>query len=569
MTTTLPEALRMRSRTQPDDVAYVFLQDGEEPTESMAYRELDLLAGSRAAALAGMGLAGSRVVMVYPPGLEFVRSLLGCMYAGIAGAPVSLSYSRQGVRRLRRIARDAATTTLLTTAAVKQEFEANYDQDELAGMTMVATDDLSADGVLFTGPAPESIALLQYTSGSTGDPKGVVVTHANFASIARESDDRWPAQPGDTAVSWLPVFHDLGLLFGIILPLWTGMPSYLMAPEAFVRRPIRWLEAISRYRGTHGASPNFGYELCLRAAETNGTSGVEDLSNWRLAGSGGEPVRWRTIRSFVERFAPLGLQPRAMTPGYGLAENTLTAAANPLHVEPSVLWVSTKALGDDRVEVIGPDADGAVPVVGSGVPVSTTRIRIVNPDTRVACLPDGVGEIWIDGPCVAAGYWGRPGLSEQIFRARVVDDDGIFLRTGDLGFLHDGEVYVTGRIKDVIICNGRNYYPQDIELTAEVAVPGLHPNCAAAFSIDDGAVERLVVVVEADGRVLRSPGAMELHRRVRDAIWVNHHLDLHDLVIVRRGSLSKTSSGKIQRRACRRRYEDGELPSLVLLENQP
>ncbi|MFJ8313914.1 fatty acyl-AMP ligase [Streptomyces sp. NPDC094147] len=567
--------MRLRREKQPDETAYVFLRDGEEPKESLTYRNLDDAARVRAAAFETADLAGGNAVLLYPSGLEFIRTLVGCMYAGVAGAPVQVPRRRQGVERLRRIADDAATTTVLTTAEVKRDLEERFgDCPELAGLTLIDTEALTAPPAVdparyeFRAPRPEDIALLQYTSGSTGDPKGVMVTHGNFLSNVVETDELWPCEPDGTVVSWLPLFHDMGMLFGVVLPLWAGVPSYLMAPESFIRRPARWLEAISRFRGTHSAAPSFAYELCARAAEEGKTANVGDLSSWRVAANGAEPVRWRAVRAFTEAFAANGFNPRAMAPGYGLAENTLKATGSPQDREPTVLWLSTRALGEGRIELLGEGAEGATPVVGSGVPVLDTRVRIVAPATRALCPPDRVGEIWVSGPCVAAGYLGRPEASEETFRARLRGSapasDETHLRTGDLGFLHDGELYVTGRIKDVLIRNGRNYYPQDIELSAEAAAPGLHPNCAAAFSVDDGAEERLVVLVEADGRVLRAPGEQALRRRVRAAIRENHRLEADVVLVVRRGALSKTSSGKVQRRACRQRYEDGALDSFVV-----
>ncbi|MEU5692130.1 fatty acyl-AMP ligase [Actinosynnema sp. NPDC020468] len=557
---TLPDALRTRSEEQPDDVAYVFLHNGEEPRETLTYRGLDEGARSRAGALTALGAAGGNAVLLYPSGLEFIHTLLGCMYAGVGAAPAQVPQHRNGIRRMRRIADDAGTTTVLTTAAVRQSLLEQFgDLPELAGLTFVDTAALPAtDWEPGEGPGPDDVALLQYTSGSTGDPKGVVVTHANFLANVAETDELWPCEPDGTVVSWLPMFHDMGMLFGVVMPLWAGIPAYLMAPESFIRRPARWLEAIARFRATHSAAPNFAYELCVRAAAAGNTADVGDLSSWRVAANGAEPVRWQTIRDFLDTFAPNGLDPRAMCPGYGLAENTLKATGSRHDRATEPLWISAAALGEGRVEVVGESA-AATPAVSSGVAVSGTVVRIVDPVTHHACPPGSVGEIWIDGPCVAAGYWGRPERSEETFRARVVGLPGAHLRTGDLGFTHDGELYVTGRLKDVIIRKGRNIYPQDVELSAETAAPGLHPNCAAAFSVDDGRAERLVVVVEADGRALRATPPAALAELVVAAVHADHRLRADEVLVVRRGALSKTSSGKVQRRACRKRYLEGDL----------
>ncbi|MFI9645528.1 fatty acyl-AMP ligase [Streptomyces sp. NPDC052040] len=572
---TLPEALRLRSEKQPDETAYVFLRDGEEPEEALTYRDLHTAARTRAAALEARGLSGHNAVLLHPTGPEFVRALLGCMYARVTGAPVQVPRGRAGLERLRRVADDAGTSTVLTTAAVRQDLLDRFGGlPELAGLALVDSESLAdqaADGLPGPGPEPGDIALLQYTSGSTEDPRGVMVTHANFLANAAETDELWPCGPDGTVVSWLPHFHDMGMLLGIVIPLWAGIPSYLMAPESFIRRPARWLEAISRFRGTHTAAPSFAYDLCARAAWEGKATKVGDLSHWRLAANAAEPVRWATVRAFTAAFAPHGFRPGAMCPAYGLAENTLKATGSSQDREPAVLWLSRHALREDRVEIVGEETLDATPVAGSGGTVPGTRVRIVDPDTRRPCPPGRIGEIWINGPCVGAGYWDRPEVSEATFRARVLGADGTpetpgetCLRTGDLGFLHDGELYVTGRLKDVIIRRGRNHYPQDIELSAETAVPGLHPNCAAAFAVDDGGAERVVVLVEADGRVLKARQEGELHARIREVIRQDQQLEPDELLVVRRGALPKTSSGKVQHRACRKRYEDGAFAPATL-----
>ncbi|MFJ1754074.1 fatty acyl-AMP ligase [Kitasatospora sp. NPDC088134] len=585
----LPDVLARRAAEQPDQVAYAFLHNGEEVADTLTYRQLDVRAREVAARLSALGLAGRSVLLLHPSGLGFVADLLGCMYAGVAAAPVQVPSRARGLARLRAIADDAGTALVLTTAEVKRDLEDRFGTlPELAGLTLHDPASLAAaaerhDPAALAGWRPRPIgaeepALLQYTSGSTGTPKGVRVSHANFGANVDETDRLWPCRGDAAVVNWLPLFHDMGMLFGVVLPLWAGIPSYLMAPEAFIRRPARWLEAISRFRGTHAAAPSFAYELCARAvAEATTESGFPpglDLSSWRVAANGAEPVRWQTVRFFTDTLAPAGFRPEAMCPGYGLAENTLKATGSPEDRPPTVLWLSAEELRAGRaVEIPGApgasgapgapgdasDGSGAVPAVGCGGTVGDSTVRIVDPEVRTT-LPDGrVGEIWVSGPCVAGGYHGRPEESEATFRARRADraEQRTWLRTGDLGFRHGGELFVTGRIKDVVIRQGRNFYPQDIELSAESADPGLHPNCAAAFSADDGAHERLVLVVEADGRTLRG-GGDRLRERIRRAVHENQRLEADEILLVRRGSLPKTSSGKVQRRETLRRYLDGE-----------
>ncbi|ARF58001.1 fatty acyl-AMP ligase [Streptomyces gilvosporeus] len=565
---TVPEALRLRSVKEPDETAFVFLRDGEEPEAALTYRELHQAALDRAAALTDAGLADGRVVLLYPSGLEFVRALLGCMYARVAAAPVQVPTRQRGLVRLRRIADDARVTTVLTTGAVKRDLEERFgDRPELAGLTLIDTEATrEGAGAGWTGPEPagDDVALLQYTSGSTGDPKGVVITHRNFLSNVAETEELWPSPSDGAVVSWLPLFHDMGMLFGIMLPLCSGVPAYLMAPDAFIRRPGRWLEAISRFHGSHAAAPSFAYELCVRALAEGKIADDIDLSSWRVAANGAEPVRWHAVRSFTEAFAKAGFAATAMCPGYGLAENTLKATGSRWDEEPTVLWVASEALTAGRVERCRAGAEGAQPLVSAGVTVPGTRLRIVEPGSRTARGERQVGEIWLAGPCVATGYLDRPEESAETFGARVAGESTTaYLRTGDLGFVHDGELYVTGRLKDVIIRNGRNFYPQDIELSAESTVPGLQPNCAAAFSVDDGNQERLVLVVEADGRVLRRLSSEVVRELIRQAVRDGQRLDPDEIVLVRRGVLPRTTSGKLQRRACRQLYLAGELKAAV------
>jgi acyl-CoA synthetase (AMP-forming)/AMP-acid ligase II len=416
------------------------------------------------------------------------------------------------------------------------------------------------------------VALLQYTSGSTGDPKGVRVTHANFIANAAETDLLWPTGSDGVVVNWLPLFHDMGMLMGVVLPLWSGIPAFLMPPDAFIRRPLRWLEAVSRFRGTHAAAPSFAYELCVRAvAEGAPTTGL-DLSSWQFAANGAEPVRWSTVRDFTETFGPAGFAAHAMCPGYGLAENTLKASGSRPGDPPTLLWLSADELADNRVVALPADAAEdprrpTVPAVGCGFPVGETRLAIVDPRTLVELPENRIGEIWVSGPCVTDGYHNRPEESDRTFRARTAapptspDGRRTWLRTGDLGFLHGGELFVSGRIKDVLIRRGRNFYPQDIELSAERAHPGLRPNCAAAFSVDDGTAERLVVVVEADGRTLRS-GVDRLSEAISASVRDGQRLEPDLVVVVRRGSVPKTSSGKVRRAETRRLLLSGELEPL-------
>ncbi|MEU7158592.1 fatty acyl-AMP ligase [Streptomyces chrestomyceticus] len=558
---TLVEALRTRSGKQPDRVAYTFLHNGETIGEELTYQQLDAAARARAVALEDAGLGGRNAVLLHAPGLEFVKAFAGCLYAGTAGAPLQVPHNAAGVERLLRVVEDTGSPVVLTDTATRDDILAQFGgAPGVAELTWLTTDTVApaaAERWTETEPDPEHTALLQYTSGSTGRPKGVMVSHRNFCVQAAENQEVWHVNDDDIGVSWLPTFHDMGLMYGVVMPLWRGMRVYLMAPQAFVRRPRRWLEAISRHRGTLSAGPNFAYDMCSRVAETEGTEGL-DLSSWRMAVCGAEPVRMPSMERFAAAYAPAGFAHRALAPGYGLAENTLKVSATPADQDYRTLWVSGTALAAGRAEPVAADTAGAVPVVCNGPHQTGTTVRIVDPVTRRA-RPDGeVGEIWVQGGSVAKGYWRRPAETRETFRARIADEEsGTFLRTGDLGFVHEGELYPTGRWKDLVIIDGRNLYPQDIELTVEQCHPALHPACAAAFPVERDGREQLVVLVETSPAVTASGD--DLAARVATAVGQHHEVLPAEVVLVRRRSLLKTTSGKIQRRACKQSYLDGTL----------
>ncbi|MFJ8476084.1 fatty acyl-AMP ligase [Kitasatospora sp. NPDC094011] len=570
--------LARRAEETPERVAYVHLVDGEEPGERTTYRDLHDAVRSRAAALARLAGRTTSAVLMYPTCLEFVRGWLACATAGLRAAPVQVPTREYGVQRLRRIADDAGTTLVLTTRAVREQVLADFGGlPELAGLELVATDELPVAGEPVGLPEPglSDVALLQYTSGSTGSPKGVMVTHANFWANAEETDALWPVEDDGVMVSWLPFFHDMGLMLGVVLPLWSGRPAYLMAPEAFIRRPSRWLEALARFRGTHTAAPNFAYDLVVRSGRPRQPV---DLSRWRVAINGAEPVHAGTVERFTAAFAEYGLPATAMAPAYGLAENTLKVTGCPPEVRASALHLDAEELRAGRAvpvaapaapdSLAGPAGPGGNPptatVMSCGTVVGDTRVRIVDPATGRAVGADQVGEIWVDGPCVTAGYTGREEENERVFRARITGEEalGSYLRTGDMGFAHDGELYVTGRLKDLIIIKGRNHYPQDLEQTVESSHPLLRPSSSAAFPVQDGEREAVVVVVEADAGALRRSGGEEVVAAVREAVRRNHRIDLDAVVLIRRGNLPKTTSGKVRRRYCRELYLAGRLQRL-------
>jgi long chain fatty acid CoA FadD26 len=560
----LPTMLARRAAESPGAVAYSIA--GPHGEEVLTYGELEVAARARAANLLDRCLDGTSAVLLYPTGVEFPKALLACQLAGVAAAPVKVPNRRTGLQRVSAVADDAGARAILTTSEVRRQLQERFgDMPELHGLMWIETDtipDGHAPAFLPAAVDPDGIGMLQYTSGSTGVPKGVMVTHRNFCANAADLETRWPTTDGGRVVSWLPLFHDMGLLFGIVLPLWSGIPAYLSSPDDFVRRPMRWLERIQQVRGTHIAMPNLGYELCVQAAPD--APATLDLSSMRAAINGSEPVRWSTIQRFEAAFAPFGFVPDAACPGYGLAENTLKVSGSRSGEPPRVLRLSAAGLSARRVVFADAGDKDATPMVGCGRPDGLTGVAIVDPGTRRRCRQGEVGEIWLSGPCVAAGYFGKPVETAETFHAVIAGEElgARHLRTGDLGFLHDGELFIAGRLKDVIIRFGRNHYPQDIEQTVERCAPGLQPSCAAAFPVDHDDVEELVVVVEVNGKVLKETPGEDLIERICARVESRHAIPVADVVLIRRGSLPRTSSGKVQRRACRAAYLDGTLSTV-------
>ncbi len=564
---TLVEVLRERARRTGRRVAYTFLTDGEEHERTLTYAELDAHARRIAVALAARRAAGTPVLLVFEPGLDFVAALFGCFFAGAIAVPVYPPEPRDvaaGLDRLRRIAADAVTSLVLTTAAVRtwlaDDLGAETDASPLA---WVAVDDLavgSEEAWSDPGITRGRVAFLQYTSGSTGDPRGVVVTHDNLSSHGAAVGSALSLTPEDVVVSWLPLYHDMGLVGTVLIPMQIGFPSVTMSPLAFLERPMRWVRALARHGGTLSPAPNFAYDLVVRRSTSDERRAV-DLGRWRAALNGAEPVRAEVCDRFAEAFAASGFRREAFVPCYGLAEATLMVAGGPTGHGPTRLALEAAALARHRVVPTATSTEGPdVRVVsGCGRAVPGLAVAIVDPDACVPAEPGTVGEIWLAGPQVAAGYWRRDDEAAAIFQARLAAGaDRAFLRTGDLGFLHDDVLYVTGRRKDLIVVRGRNHYPQDLEHTAARAHPCARPGGAAAFALDDaGGDGRVAIVQEADA--VDAATLAEAARAIGEAVARAHGLRLHAVILIRPRTLPKTSSGKVQRRACREAFVAGRL----------
>ncbi|NQT38369.1 MAG: fatty acyl-AMP ligase [Planctomycetes bacterium] len=556
----LVDLLHNRSLEMHDTQAFTFLADGVTEAESLTYGELDRRSRAIAFMLQRRHAAGERALLLYPPGLDFIAAFFGCLYAGVIAVPVfppRPARRMRGLERCRAIARDADITIVLGTERFVEMIDEIIRQvPELAEARWLSTESVPpGDADYWRKPAVDHdrLALLQYTSGSTATPKGVMVSHGNlmhnlaYAHHCAENDAH------SVSVSWLPVYHDMGLVNGVLLPVYGGYRSYLMAPAAFLQKPLRWLNAITRYGATNSGGPNFAYELCVRSVRRKERRQL-DLSTWRVAYNGAEPIRWKTLKRFYEVFRENGFKWRHHYPVYGLAEATVLVSSGRQSYEPRAIRLDAAKLAVDvAVETRETGAD-SITVPSCGPFSCRTRIVIAHPDSCEPCGPGEVGEIWVRSPSVALGYWNRPEETRQTFHAYLAgSDEGPFLRTGDLGFLSRGELVVTGRIKELIIVRGRKHYPQDIEHSVEECHDAVRAGCVAAFSFDEDGGEELAVVAEVDRRQLRSGSVLDaILAAVRQTVTEQHGLQLKRAVLLRPGHIPKTSSGKLRRHACRK-----------------
>lgn len=559
---TLVDLLRHRAARQPNDIAFTFLTDGEDEQVHITNLELDQKARAIGAWLESLGLTGNRALLLYPAGLDFIAAFFGCLYAGVVAVPVYPPRRNRSLARIQAIANDARAKVALTTEAVLQRVDPLIgDTPDLKRLTWLATCHVP-EGMENRWQTPDidahTLAFLQYTSGSTGHPKGVMLDHANLLHNSALIAHAFEHTRSGLGVFWLPSYHDMGLIGGILQPLYIGRPNVLMSPMSFLTRPLRWLTAISRFGATTSGGPNFAYDLCVRKI-TPEERDTLDLSSWEVAFNGAEPVRAETLDRFAEYFAPCGFRREAFYPCFGLAEATLIVSGGYVKKAPVIRSFDAAALSAGQVVAdVEPDADGVRMLVGCGQTLSDQEIVIADPQSFTRCPQGKVGEIWLRGPSVALGYWDKPDATESTFRAQLKDTgEGPFLRTGDLGFIEEGELFVTGRIKDMIILHGVNLYPQDIEYTVQQCHPRLRPDSGAVFSVERDGREQLIVVSEVDRRKLGD--LQEVFDAVRRAVSAEHEVGVDAIVLIKVGSIPKTSSGKIQRHACRNGYLAGSL----------
>ncbi len=560
---TLVDLLGYRAQNQSDQTAYTFLQDGEIEAGRLTYKELELKARAIAAKLQNLNTTVSSALLLYPPGLEFIAAFFGCLYAGVVAVPAYPPRPNQNISRLQAIVVSSQATVALTTISLLGNIERREPVNpELTALHWLATDNIASDlAEAWQEPFVKSdtLAFLQYTSGSTGTPKGVMVSHGNLLHNLALIHKCFADTPNSQGVSWLPPYHDMGLIGGVLQPLYVGAPMILISPVAFMQKPWRWLQAISRFKATTSGGPNFAYDLCIRKITPQQRASL-DLSSWELAFTGAEPIRAQTLEQFAHTFASCGFRREAFYPCYGMAETTLIVSGGLKTAPPIVRQVDGAALEENRVVAATSERQGTRTIVGCGRSWLDQKIVLVDPESLTLCPESIVGEIWVSGPSVAQGYWHQAEETKQTFHAYLADTgEGPFLRTGDLGFLQDGELFITGRIKDVIIIRGQNYYPQDIELTVEKSHPALRPGCGAAFAVEVKGKERLVVVQEVERSYLRTLDLNQVVGNISQAVAAEHALQVYATVLVKTGSIPKTSSGKIQRHACRSAFLTGSL----------
>lgn len=563
---TLVDVARWRAHIHPDRRAYTFLADGTHETDHRTYADLDLQARAIGAVLQSMNLQGERALLVYPPGLDYVVAFLGCLYAGVVAIPTALPRPNRPAPHLHAIVTDSQAAIVLTINKTRDLLQQNLNHlPELTDLHWLVTDTVDlGKGNMWQPPdiTGDTLAYLQYTSGSTSAPKGAMITHRNVLHNVQGFVDDCQITPESVLVAWLPHFHDFGLVYCIVLPLYQGFHAVLMPPVMFIQQPINWLNALSRYRATHTGGPNFAYDLCVDKTDVSERQSL-DLSSVQCVVNGAEPVRFETTERFFEAFVPVGFRPSAFLPSYGLAETTLRFSSTPLDKGPVYLHLESAAFHHGQI-VVGDtpahDTGKTQVLVACGTVTNDMHIAIVDPTHMVRCPDDQIGEIWIAGASVAQGYWNRPKDTERTFRAYLADTgEGPFLRTGDLGFVYDGQVFITGRMKDLIIVRGRNHYPQDIEHTVEECHPMLRRGGNAAFSVDLNHNEQLVVVQEVERRGRKKLDFSDVIQTIRRTLIEHHDISPYAIVLIRPASIPRTTSGKIQRQMTRAAYMNREL----------
>lgn len=558
---TFIDILRWRAEVTPDSPAHIFLKDGETDEDGQTYAELDRRARALAATLQTRGGKGERVLILLQPGQQFITAYFACLYAGHIAIPLypHLRKKKDNIlTRILNVAKDARPVAILSNSIIEGSSATLFaEEEETANIPWVNLDHIDekeSDKWVNPEASENDVAFLQYTSGSTNLPKGVMVTHGNLVHNTRAISMKYNAHSDQIGLVWLPPYHDMGLIGGILTPVYAGFCMYLMPPPYFLQRPLRWLQAISRYKVNISGGPNFAYEYCVKRVRPEQRAELQ-LAQWETAFCGAEPINPDTFRRFADYFKPCGFDYKSFIPSYGLAESTLLVTSVEKEEAPVTAFFSKEGLEKSRVVPAEPGAESRE-LVGCGDEGYGLKVRIVNPATTDMAQEDEIGEVWVSGGSVAKGYWGKPELTDETFHATIANTgEGPFMRTGDLGFQKDGQLYITGRIKELIIIDGSNHYPQDIEWSVEKAHEAIRPHGVSAFSVDVAGKEQLVLVAELEPRVLRDMDdaiGREIRRAMKSAVSADHDLSVYDIAFV--GRLPRTTSGKIKHNQCKMDY---------------
>ena len=568
---TVVDILQARSMDRPHQTIYNFLVDGETESVSLTYGELEQKAKAIAAHLQSICSPQDRVLLLFPAGLDYITAFFGCLYAGVIAIPAYPPRPNRSLNRIHNILDNAQTDIALTNSETLQGLERQLSSTtELKNLRWISTDAIVVDEASrWQQPNIDEsdIAFLQYTSGSTAEPKGVRIAYKNLLHNLEAIHNCFRHSPQSQGVIWLPPYHDMGLIGGVLQPLFGDFPVTLMSPLMFLQNPLRWLKAISRVGATTSGGPNFAYDLCVRKFKPEQIRGL-DLSTWQVAFNGAEPINHETLAKFAETFAPYGFDYDAFYPCYGMAEATLIISGGSKNASIVTQTVKGRDLEQNKIAIADNNEPHPHTLVSCGQSLKDQKLAIANPETMATCPPGEVGEIWVSGASIAQGYWRQPEITEATFNAYLQDTgEGPYLRTGDLGFIDRGELFFTGRLKDMIVIKGRNHYPQDIEKTVEETSSWIRPSCVASFSIEFKGEEKLVILAEVERQYWsknRTKAKLngsapnteiitvsELTQVIRREIAKNHDLQTYQTLLLKPGSLPKTSSGKIQRHACR------------------
>ncbi len=564
---TIVEILKHTVAHKPQQKVYTFLKDGETDEISLTFQQLDLQAKAIAAYLQELKLENARVVTIYPydAPLEFIAAFLGCLYAAVIPVPCHPPRNRSVLGEIEARLKSAEAEIILTSKTMLNKLN-----KELPHINKIVTDKIPlTQAQEWVEPliTQDSLAFLQYTSGSTGNPKGVMVTHQCLLSNQEMLKMAFGHTENAIGVGWLPLFHDMGLIGTVLQALYLGASCVFLSPIAFVQKPLRWLQAISRYQAITSGAPNFAYELLCRHVTDKQLENL-DLSSWEVAFCGAEPIRLETIEKFTAKFSPCGFRKQAFYPCYGMAEATLLISGAEKNTPVTIKYVDKIALQKNRVILSNTQKEGFKPIIGCGRAWLDGKIAIANPESLTKCADNEVGEIWASGSGIAKGYWNQPEETARTFHAYFKDTQfGSFLRTGDLGFIYNGELFITGRLHDVMVFWGFNHYPQQIEETVQKSHPSLKVNVGAAFAVEIEGQEKLIITQEIERSYRQSFPMKEVVEAVRWAVFNEHFIDIYAIAFLKTGTIPKTSSGKIQHSLCREKFLAGNLDIIAQWEN--